>query len=222
LGDLAVISGAATVSEAYEWKYAVLDNGDKLSQSNPERYMPFIVSGNIRPFCSTWLYDNVQYIKTTYTRPVIDLSKKVISERRKNQIRSPKIVVSGMSKRPTCFWDAGKYAAGKSTVLVIPGRDISGEYLVGIINSDVMKQIYETLFGSLSLSGGYLRFGPPQMSELPVPNATKTQQNEISCLVKQISSLHELYGYPLRPERKVEFDALWIEMNRQIEILYGI
>ncbi len=81
-----------------------------------------------------------------------------------------------MSKRPTCVWDPGGIAAGKSTVVVIPIEKQDGLFLAAIINSQPMSEIYHSLFGSLSLSGGYLRFGPPQLRALPIPEASKGER----------------------------------------------
>jgi len=93
LDSLAEVSGAATVSEAYEIKEAIKNNGDSLIKKSPQRYFPFIVSGNIRQFFTTWQIENVQYIKTTYQNPAIDINHNSLSARRKQQIKSPKIIL---------------------------------------------------------------------------------------------------------------------------------
>jgi hypothetical protein len=168
LAELGDVSGAASVSEAYEWKDALVDSGERLYERHPERYAPFIVSGNVRRHFHTWRADNVQYIKRSYRMPVLDKHHHAISSRRVRQVESCKLIISGMSKRPTCVWDERGIAAGKSTVIIIPKKKDDGYFLAGVINSQPMSQIYKSLFGSLSLSGGYLRFGPPQIRALPI------------------------------------------------------
>ena len=185
LGDLANVSGAATVSEAYEWKKAVIDNGGKLLKTNPKRYAPFIVSGNVRRHFHTWSADNVQDIKHSYCQPVLDKQNRVVAARRVRQVESFKLIVSGMSKRPTCVWDRGGIAAGKSTVIAIPKLESDGPYLAAILNSQAMSRIYTSLFGSLSLSGGYLRFGPPQLKVLPIPEASDGEKKSLAALAKK-------------------------------------
>ncbi len=135
LGDYSAVTGAATVSEAYEWKEAVVDKGETLNKTIPSRYVPFVVSGNIRKFYNTWGVERVQYIKQSYTNPVLDLKHPVVSAKRIQQINSPKIIVSGMSKRPTSVWNAQPTAAGKSTVIVIPHNIADGAYLSAVLNS---------------------------------------------------------------------------------------
>jgi len=167
ISDLASVYGACTVSEAYEWKKAIRDNGKELALT-VQRYAPFIVSGNIRPFRHTWETEKVRYIKDTYQHPVLDKNHRAISPIRRRQIESPKVIVSGMAKRPTSVWDHIGIAAGKSTVIVLPNDGVDGRYLTCVINSEIMHQLYLALFGSLSLAGGYLRFGPPQIRTLPI------------------------------------------------------
>ena len=167
IADLASVHGACTVTEAYEWKRAIRDNGRELALTM-QRYAPFIVSGNIRPFRHTWETEKVRYIKDTYRHPVLDKDHRAISPNRRRQIESPKVIVSGMAKRPTSLWDHGGIAAGKSTVIILPNDGVDGRYLTCVINSEVMRQLYLALFGSLSLAGGYLRFGPPQIRALPI------------------------------------------------------
>lgn len=185
LEALADVSGAATVSEAYEWKDAVIDDGESLLKRSPKRYARFIVSGNVRRHYHTWYDDNVQYIKYGYRRPVLDKQHEAISGHRVRQIEAAKLIISGMSKRPTCVWDTGGIAAGKSTVIVIPKTKVDGNYLAAVMNSETMAEVYKMLFGSLSLSGGYLRFGPPQVKALPIPEASATEQRALASLAQK-------------------------------------
>ena len=178
--------GAATVSEAYDWKNAVIDDGKRLYESNPERYRPFVVSGNIRPFHHTWLTHAVRYIKHGYHTPVLDIQHAAVSHRRRLQIRSPKAIVSGMSKRPTCVWDSEGIAAGKSTVIVIPRKATDGLFITALLNSSLMADLYRVMFGSLSLAGGFMRFGPPQIEALPVPDVSDEEKLQIANLLEKL------------------------------------
>ena len=120
LADVAAVSASATVDEAYRWKPAISEerglspfvrstlravsaNGDcPLFRVNRERYVPFVVSGNIRPHHHTWETRSVRYLNRVYQRPVIDGRHPSVSPRRYAQMQAPKIIASGMAKRPTC------------------------------------------------------------------------------------------------------------------------
>lgn len=182
LGSLGTVTGAATVSEAYEITSAIEDL--KLP-SVPPGFSKFIVSGNIRPFRSTWETSPVQYLKTRYTKPIADLS--AIPQKRKQQALSVKVIISGMAKRPVAFFDAqGEYLSGKSTVIICdPKRDVSLEDLTAILNSKLGALIYLGLYSGLALSGGYMRFGPPQISAFPIPRSLRV--NSLSTIAYEDS-----------------------------------
>ncbi|WP_108485428.1 Eco57I restriction-modification methylase domain-containing protein [Oceaniglobus ichthyenteri] len=176
----ASVSGAATVSEAYEIIPAIEEIGDR---EIPPNFCKFIVSGNIRPFRSTWGMAPVQYLKTRYKKPIANL--KQIPKKRQEQALKPKIIISGMAKRPVAFLDfRGEYLSGKSTVIILdPKNGASLRSLTAILNSKLGALIYFGLYSGLALSGGYLRFGPPQISAFPIPAKLDLQMpDDISLL----------------------------------------
>ena len=200
--DVAQINGAASVKEAYEWKDALIDQGHSLRRSNANRYRRFIVSGNIRRYYQTWSIKGVQYLKHRYIQPVLDTHHSSISNNRRMQIGSPKIIVSGLSKRLTCIPDLDGLAAGKSTVLIFPSNDYDIMFLCGLLNSDLMNRLYHAMYGSLSLSGGYLRFGPPQLKTLPIPQVALTDQQVVADLERQRLGAEENEGFEI--ENRIE------------------
>ncbi|MCP5286404.1 MAG: Eco57I restriction-modification methylase domain-containing protein [Burkholderiaceae bacterium] len=166
LGHHAEVSGAATVAEAYEIAPAIHDLA--LSNLQPD-HAKFVVSGNLRPFSTTWATTPVQYLKIRYVRPVVDLKR--IPPKRRTQALSRKIIISGLSKRPVAFLDENaEFLAGKSTVIILDRTQNDHlTALTAILNSELGALLYAGLFGGLALAGGYLRFGTPQVAALPVP-----------------------------------------------------
>ncbi len=228
LADVAAVSASATVDEAYRWKPAISEEkGDcpplceapfgpfRQKVLDPffrsRRYIPFVVSGNIRPFHHTWETQCVRYLNRVYQRPVIDGRHSAVSPRRYAQMQAPKIIASGMATRPTCAWVAEPIATGVATVLVIPKEEIDGAYLAAVINSTTMQRLYRVLFGSLSLAGGYLRFGAPQFKLLPVAPASRAEQRIIARLVESGSG------------RGAPMDAAVLgEIDERVARLYGV
>lgn len=185
LGSLATVSGAATVAEAYDIKPAIRELGET---DVPPDFCKFIVSGNVRPFRTTWDVAPVQYLKSRFTKPVVNLNK--VPEGRRTQALKPKIIISGMAKRPVAALDPnGDYLSGKSTVIVYdPKETIDLSAITAILNSRIAALIYFGLYSGLALSGGYLRFGPPQISAFPVPK--KLDLGDIaSCSPEEMESV---------------------------------
>ena len=103
------------------------------------------------------------------------------------------IILSGMSRRPTAFFDEdGKYCAGKSTVLVLePKEGVSLGVITHILNSRIAALIYKALYGGLALAGGYLRFGPPQLAAFPIPTELFGSEHVV---IDDDPSVSALYG----------------------------
>ena len=186
LEDLADVVPAAWVNEAYDLKDALIDEWPDARVIESDGFAQFIVSGNIRPYRHTWDSHPVRYMKAKFRRPVLDLDHPAVSDTRRSQVNTPKIIVSGMSKRPTCLWDGTGIAGGVSTTYIFPRGGLSGAYITGILNSKLIGYLYQTLFGSLALSGGYIRTGAPQLKALPMPAASVRQQNRVASLVNRI------------------------------------
>lgn len=188
------VSASATVSEAYEIAPFVQSNPDGLI---PPSHARFVVSGNVRPFGTTWAESPVRYLKARYEFASVALDG--LPPKRRLQTTSPKLIISGMSKRPTAFLDEhGRYCAGVSTVIVLQpdSEGIPLGLLEQVLNSRVAALIYLGLYAGLALSGGYLRFGSPQISAFPIPAAlTKARDAEAKL---DEDALARLYG--LDPE----------------------
>jgi hypothetical protein len=98
LGSIATVKEAATVSEAYELKHYLSNFEDSSLISNT--YKKFINTGTIDPYISLWGVKLTQYIKTSYTYPIVlDDALLQFSSLRSEQANSEKIIVAGMSKR---------------------------------------------------------------------------------------------------------------------------
>ncbi|MBE9177633.1 N-6 DNA methylase [Oculatella sp. LEGE 06141] len=168
LADLAEITGAATVAEAYELKALIQDKsviapGD-LRLAN---------SGTIDRYCFHWGTKPLRYLGMTYIRPVVPVEQtQCLPRKRYHQARQPKIVVAGMTKTLECALDRqGDILAAKSTSVICfkPNVSLDLRYLVGILNSQLVNLFFTSSFGGNSLNGGYLSVGPPQLRQIPMP-----------------------------------------------------
>jgi len=118
---------------------------------------------------------------------------------------------------PEAFYDDGHYAAGKSTVLILDAK-VDLRFICGLLNSDLYALLYSLFFESLALSGGYLRFGPPQIGRLPILISDHEAIRTIAQLVAQIQQEYENPSDDA-PERVKE----WLrDLNDAVFNLYGI
>lgn len=181
------VVGAATVSEAYELQNILED----IIVPPKEEYSKFINTGTIDRYSSLWGNIATDYIKKQYRRPIVrHRNLRNISEKRLKEAKSSKVIVAGMTQRLEAFYDPGTCLAGKSTVLVLP-RKLNLKFLTSCMNSKLLSFVYRELFESLSLQGGYLRIGPPQIKRLPIRQINfSTLEKERQKLVKELKDLY--------------------------------
>ncbi|MGV8982833.1 TaqI-like C-terminal specificity domain-containing protein [Clostridium sp.] len=161
---IATVKGSATVSEAYELKNYLSNFEDSSIISNT--YKKFINTGTIHPYISLWGIKPTQYIKTSYTYPIVlDDALMQFSSLRSEQANSEKIIVAGMSKRLECYYDAGEYLAGKSTSIIYKS-DV--DFILALLNSRLISFFYKYYFKSTALRGGNFNIGANQLKEIPI------------------------------------------------------
>src|SRR5262249_5153547 len=206
------VSGAATVSEAYEFKKVVREM-DGRSRTSAKQ---LINTGTIDRYCSLWGIYPTRYLKGSYQRPIVtedDIRR--ISSNRLSQARSKKIIIGGMNTELECFLDEGNYLAGKSTVVILEGRKLGLKYALAILNSRLISYWYRNHFKSMSLAGGYLRIGQNEIRQIPVPEPNNDQSKLIINLVDQI--LAKKHKNPTADKTELER-----EIDQQVYALYGL
>ncbi|OGY43412.1 MAG: hypothetical protein A2729_04545 [Candidatus Buchananbacteria bacterium RIFCSPHIGHO2_01_FULL_39_14] len=226
LKEICDIHGAATVNEAYELKKIVKN----LKDEDKDEYFKFINTGTIDRYTSLWDHQKTQYIKASYLRPVVIKKKlrELLPNRYLDSTKS-KLIVAGMTKKMECFFDErGEYLAGKSTT-IIENNKLDLKFILALLNSKLLTFIFKNIFKSLSLQGGYLRIGAPQIKELPVIMANKNEMSVIIKLTDKIFILNKkfqtidpiLYKEEYE-EKKKEIEKTDREIDQKVYELYGL
>jgi hypothetical protein len=223
LGEVAIVSGAATVAEAYEYKELIVEYVPRM-----KHYFALVNTGTIDRYAILWGERPTRYIKSTFEKPVIPQSQwGKLSEKRQREAQSPKIIVGGMTKCLECAYDPGGRLAGKSTsVILFDSLDL--RYLLGVLNSRLMTYYYKKIFTGLSLQGGFFRIGPPQLKELPihVPQPDdQTSHDRMVSLVEQMLELHKRLAAASQADRELyqrQIDATDREIDKLVYELYGL
>ena len=189
LEDVADVGGAATVTEAYEYKDLVTEYTPRLKE-----YFALVNTGTVDRYAILWGQRPTRYIKSTFQKPVIPQARwDRISAKRRKESQNTKIIVGGMTKILECAYDSGKCIAGKSTSIVV-SDSLNLMYLLGLMNSRLMSWYYRKKFADLVLQGGYLRIGPPQLKKMPIhaPGpADKSRHDKMVALAERMLDLHK-------------------------------
>lgn len=223
LKEKADVSGAASVSEAYELKKIIKE------LAKQKNYFKFINSGTIDRYSTLWGNKKTKYIKVSFEKPIASKTElKSFMVNRYNDSMSPKIIISGMNKRLECFLDVdGQYMAGKSTTIV-KGKASDLKPILAILNSKLMTFCYKNIFKSLSLNDGCFRVGSPQIRSLPIKPFTDRQNKVLSDLADEMLSLNARLNrignkntYETA-EIKEKIDKVDIEIDKIVYEIYGI
>ncbi len=176
LGDIAQVTGAATVAEAYALQ-PWIQNSDAIAPGD----LRLVNSGTIDRYCFLWGKKPLRYLGQVYRHPILAASQiSRLSLQRKQQAQKPKIIVAGLSQVLESGLDqAGSVLAAKSTSVI---RAIQADlpldlrYLLGLLNSRLLSVYFQSCFAGNCLHGGYLRIGAPQLRQLPIwiPNLSDT------------------------------------------------
>ena len=136
-----------------------------------------------------------------------------------------------MTLRLECAVDLqGDFIAGKSTTIVFPKSDL--RYVVAILNSQVVQYFYSSVFGGNKLEGGYLRIGPPQISQIPIPPSDlsnpvdKSRHDKLVLLVdKMLDLTPKMRAATTESEKDTLQNAITAtdnEIDRLVYDLYGL
>lgn len=203
LVDIATVKGAASVSEAYIMKDKLEDDGKGYRVVN---------SGTIDRYSSLWGHKPMRFLGRNLLKPTISEEQlRSISVNRLQQTLQPKIVMAGMTKRPECILDkSGEIAAAKSTTVISSEKSL--RLLLAILNSNLMNYYLRNKFSGNTLQGGYLRLGPPEIKQIPIP-AIVGSETEIE-LERLVDKIEPLCG-SLR--KTSEGSNEWISIKSEIE-----
>lgn len=208
LGEFAEVWGAATVAEAYAIAELIHEDA---------RGLRVINSGTIDRYTELWDRAPLRYLGRRVRRPTIpEALCERLPARRLAQARTPKVIVSGMTRALEAVLDrTGEVLAGKSTTIVWwEGRDL--RLLLAILNSRVISAYYQQVFGGDRLARGFLRIGPPQLRQVPVFDPAAPANAWAGEIVAEIGALvDEVAARGLDAER----DAA---IERRVARLYGL
>lgn len=185
LRDRATLSSGTTGFAASQLAKEVVER----EQLTRGAYHDFIVSGNIDRFSIR--KGDVRFMKRQFRRPAVPMDAAVLSPRKRELFRQPKIVVAGMTQRLEAAWDQGGLALGVQVYAVAEFQD-DPYYLLGLLNSKLMSYLFRMRFHAKRLSGGYFAVNKRQLEQLPIRLAERgalPEQHEISELVRRMSKL---------------------------------
>ena len=222
------VVASATVDEAYRYKKFISDTAP------PSRAFLFVTSGSIDRYGHTHGQFKIRYLKQDYASPKLPKNCQELTPNRLRQYSSDKIIVAGMTKTIEAILASGEIAGSIATVQILNNMEspCSLKCVLGIINSCFLNWVYTQYFGALTLAGGYLKIGAPQISSLPFfQNESNSKKNKvlIAGIEKSVDKMLDLT--PKIQAAKSEADKATLqnaitatdnEIDRLVYDLYGL
>ncbi len=112
-------------------------------------------------------------------------------EEKWQEMNKEKLIFREVAKEMTWIYDPGSYTNITGLYLVrIPSFNTNELFsLLTVLNSSLMDVVFKTLFGTLHMSGGYLRFNGSFIKRLPMPNEFPLSLSYLGRILSFLSQL---------------------------------
>lgn len=211
LASFCSVEEAFSVGQAYELKPFIKE----ATQLKTDVFR-LLNTGTIDAYTALWGTKVTSYLKLKFLRPVIAREEmRRHFGRRYLQANCSKIVISGI-RHFEAFWDRnGEYVAGISTVILRDfSRSVQPAFLLGVLNSKIIKFYLRECYGSLSMDGG-INFTRTNVSTIPIPDTTELEQSQIGAISERISKLRNA-------DPTADVSVLETEIDQLVFRLYGL
>jgi len=108
-----------------------------------------------------------------------------------SNLSSEKLIFREISKEITCVYDPGIFVNLTGLYfLKVPSFKTDDYFcLLSILNSDIINSVFNALYGTLHMSGGYLRYNGSFMKKLPMPKSFPLILSKIGRINQFLSQL---------------------------------
>jgi adenine-specific DNA-methyltransferase len=167
LGELCTIHSGATGFQAAELAARLIERNECGLEHAPNECstFEFIVSGNIDPYAIE--LGNVRFMGRQLKRPILPADDPILSTRKQQLYAAPKIVLAGMCRHLEAAFDSRGLALGVQ-VYALTDWQVDPHYLLGVLNSSVLTQLFRLRFAAKRLAGGYFSLSKKQLAQLPI------------------------------------------------------
>jgi len=153
-------------------------------------------------------------------------------------LNTEKLIFREIAKDLTCCYDPGVFTniTGLYFINIASFNTDQLFGLLAILNSRLIDLVFKTLFGTLHMAGGYLRFNGSFIKRLPMPNKFPGVLSQLGKILQLLSQLiydfnsfnNEIVKYPnlegfknkYQKDLKISFDFFNRLSNSLVKILY--
>lgn len=150
-------------------------------------------TGVIDPYENLWGLQPLVHVGRKLQRPCVARDEGQLSPMRRDLFRQPKLIVAKVALDPEVCMDTVGDCAGVNVNFVFNSR-VDLRFLLALLGSRLMAQVYRDYFGALTMQNAYAQFQAPQLRILPTPviNMTTPENRKQDLLARA-------FGLPVLP-----------------------
>ncbi|MFX0134950.1 MAG: TaqI-like C-terminal specificity domain-containing protein, partial [Candidatus Hodarchaeota archaeon] len=213
-----IFCGTPRAKHYHSWKNYVTD---KIPKNN--EFLKYIVCRNLSPFNINWGIP-INSFRKSYNTPYFKFQKGAMpSQKWKNFLTVPKILIRGNDIRLTAAIDEEGYVFVGIYGIIQDKYD--PKYLVGLINSDLINAYFFHKNPSIKVRGGYFSINSSHLLNLPIYPASEIDINFITNIVSKIIKLKDQkFGNSKKNQDAAssKLVSLLDELNNEIYRIYGL
>lgn len=121
------------------------------------------------------------------------------------RISSEKLLVREIAKEITAVYDPGIYSNFTGIYSILIPSLTTHQYfsLLTILNSEIMNTVFNSLYGTLHLAGGYLRYNGSFLKRLPLPSFLPSSLGYLGKIMQFLAQLQ----YELQTNSTLNFES---------------
>lgn len=212
-----IINATSTAKEADEFnKHINSKSGFKL-----------INTGTIDKYCNKWGAQELKDKRCEYLKPFLPKDEKILGLNRYRLYSRPKIIFAKIAITPEAFYDAnGAYASVNTNCIHSFNDEYNPFYVLAWVNSKLFQYMFECFYDGLKMSGGYLPYTAPNLSNMYIKSISKEEQEKIAQKAEEIQTIKEsnLTNDTSGLERAIdkEIYKLYDLSRDEVEIVEGV
>lgn len=183
---------------------------------NQKQGFKLINTGTIDSYANTWGKTKLIDKGCCYFTPYLPKNKDILGNNRFQLYSMPKIIFAKIALRTEAFFDSkGDYASINTNCMYNFSDNYDPLFVLAWVSSKLFQYIYSCFFDGLKMSGGYLPYSSPTLSNMYIKKVSLEDQKPFINLVCRI--LEEKEKNP-----KADTSAIETKIDQMFYELYGM
>ena len=137
------------------------------------------------------------------------------------ELKHEQILIKEIALELTAAYTTGEYCH-LTGIYGLDIKDLENRYILALLNSKLMNFFYNSYYGLIHLTGGYLKINSSYLKNLPIIIGSKNKQDQIIKLVDEILHITKNEDYLDNPINLSNVTKLENKIDKLIYDLYEL